>query len=87
MQILNVGLLITHLDEMSMERWCGSLPVQQEIVSCLLLIPQFHGKLNLDIIGIAAGFHPSGLLPISPSLEECKLQHPREANRTVCTGY
>ena len=87
MQILNLSLLIAHLGEMSMERWCGSLPVQKEIFSCLLLIPQFHGKPKLDIIGIASGFHPSGLLPISPSLEECKLQHPREANSTVCTDY
>lgn len=85
MQILN--LLITYLCEMSVERWYRSLPVQQETLSCLLLIPQFHGKLNLDILGIASGFHPSDLLPISPFLQECTLQHHREVNGTVHKEY
>lgn len=84
MQIPSLGLLIAYPSEMFMERWCGLLLMQQEIVFCLLLIPQFHRKLNLDITGITWGFLPSGLLLISSSLKECKLHQPRDANRTVC---
>jgi len=39
-----------------MEGRCGSLPVQQEVVSFLLLVPQSHRNPNLGTIGIASGF-------------------------------
>lgn len=32
------------------------------------------------------GLHLGDLLPVNSSLEEFRLQHPREANRTMCPG-
>lgn len=66
MWVLNLDLLIRHLGEMSVERCCESLTVQQKMVSCLLLI-----KLGFN--WNSSGFCPGGLLPMSSSLEECKL--------------
>lgn len=78
MQFLNLDLLLRRCGEMSMERLGGFLPVQQEIISCLVDVPcSWKARVrNYGNCTCFLGLHPGGLLPDNSSHEEFNLQCP-----------